>query len=226
MAGIVGRPLAAHQAGAAIEHIIGIGHGCGAPSIAHIDGAQVIAPTEHPIHTGHLGRVETAQVKDRQISTIHKHITHFGDLAGVQVFIHTRDGLKILHATEPTESGRREGIGERGIKDHLGHIGIDAVSVPTGTVVARVHVVGRARAAAAVVVVVERQRRVRRRVVGIGLDSSGAEGTHHGRPEGDKSKEYSFLFHIDSVLWLISAANLVKNPIKRKKNNFSLRCQC
>ena len=59
----------------------------------------------------------------------------------------------------------RSGISERRVKLHLAHIGIRAVSVPTGTVVARVHVVCRARAAATVVVVVERQRRVRRRVV-------------------------------------------------------------
>ena len=77
--------------------------------------------------------------------------------------------MKILHIIKPIVGGRRAGIGERGVKDHLGHTGIGAVSVPIGPIVTRVQVIGRSRAAAAQFVVVERQRRVRRRVAGIGL---------------------------------------------------------
>ncbi len=85
--------------------------------------------------------------------------------------------------------GCRAGINERLVKDYLGHIGIGAVSFPTGIGRGKVQVIGRARAGAAVVVIVERQRRVLRRVAGIGLDSAGAEGAQHGRHQDDKSKE-------------------------------------
>ena len=59
--GIVpGRALAAHQTGAASEHITGVRHSSSAPTIAHIDGPQISATFEHFIHIGYLGRVEVA----------------------------------------------------------------------------------------------------------------------------------------------------------------------
>ena len=109
-----------------------------------------------------------AHINACQLIATSKHPTHIGDLAGVQV-THARDGLKIGHAIEPIESGRRASNSERGVKDHFGHIGIGAIGIPAGIVVAHVQVVGRARAGAALVVVVECQRRVRRRVAGISL---------------------------------------------------------
>ena len=113
-----------------------------------------------------------AQVNARQLAAPTEHIPQIVHKVGVQV-LHARDGFKICHTTEPTEGGRRVGTGERGVKDHLGHIGSGAVCVPTGIVAAaRVQVVGPARAAAALAVVVERQRRVRRRVAGIGFFKS------------------------------------------------------
>ena len=127
------------------------------------------------IHLYHLGRVEVAYIKARKLITIRKHPTHIGHLAGVQV-TQARDGLKIPHVVEPTIGSRRAGIGERGVKDHLSHIGIGTVVLPTGIVVARVQVVGRARAGAALVVVVERQRRVRGRVAGVSLGHSALVG--------------------------------------------------
>ena len=113
-----------------------------------------------------------AQIKACQFITLHEHPIHIGHLAGVQV-THARDGFKFSHTIEPIAGGRRAGIGERGVKDHLGHIVFGAVGVPSGIVGARVQVVGRARAGSALVVVVERQRLVRRRVAGIGLSFSG-----------------------------------------------------
>ena len=63
MIGIIGRALTAHEGLAIYEHFIRIRHGSRAPAVAHIDGFQVRAIKEHPRHIGHLGRVETAQVK-------------------------------------------------------------------------------------------------------------------------------------------------------------------
>ena len=76
------------------------------------------------MHNGHLGRVKVAQVKARQISTVTKHISHIGHLAGVQV-LHARDGLKALHFIKPAVGGRRAGISKRGVKDNFGHIDIE-----------------------------------------------------------------------------------------------------
>ena len=70
---------------------------------------------------------------------------------------------------------RRAGTSERGIKDHFGHLGMSAVSVPNRIVFTRVQVVGRARATAALGVVIERQCRVRRCVASIGLGTRGSE---------------------------------------------------
>ena len=90
-----------------------------------------MAVLEHVAHISHFGGVETAQVKVRQFYTATKHIIHIGDLAGVQV-AHAREGFKFGHGKEPIVGGGRAGISERGVKDHLGHIGFGAVSVPAG----------------------------------------------------------------------------------------------
>ena len=83
MVGIVGRTMAAHQAGAVPEHITGVCHSRSAPIIAHIDGAQIIAAIEHVSHSGHLRRTETAQVKACQTSAAPEHPRHIGYLGRV-----------------------------------------------------------------------------------------------------------------------------------------------
>ena len=60
MVGIVGRALATHKVEAVREHIIGVRHSSSAPTIAHIDGPQIIAAIEHVSHSVHIRRVEIA----------------------------------------------------------------------------------------------------------------------------------------------------------------------
>ena len=242
--GIVGGALAAHQARAVIEHLVGSGHGISVPPAAGIDGSQIAAArehffhaaqvggieaaqvkfcqtravsehavryvqadcveaaqvkfrqtraaSEHVSHVDHVGGVEVAQVKLRQTraasehaehiehlgcveathvkacqgTAVSEHPTHVGHLAGVQV-ADACNGLKFGHFKEPTLGGCRADVGKRRVEDHLGHIGIGAIGVPTGIIAARVQVIGRARAGIAQGIVVERERRVRRCVAGI-----------------------------------------------------------
>ena len=99
---------------------------------------------------------------------------------------------------EPTEGGRRAGISERGVKDHLGHTGFGAVGEPIGLDIALVQVVGRARAAAALVVVVERQRRVLGSIACLGINvSCCTQGTKQARYQSERFQD-NVLFHSDS----------------------------
>ena len=213
MVGIVGGTLAAHQAGAVIEHVCRSGHSRCAPLGTDINGCQIGTSIEHILHAGHIGRVETAQVKYRhtgatgeharhachigsvetaQIKTRQfiagmEHIIHACHLAGVQV-PHPSDGFKVTHFVEPVVGRRRAEIGERVVKGNMLHIGTVAISYPTWLDGAIVQVIGRTHADAALVVVAERQRIGTRRVPGIGLLGTGAKGTHHGRHQDDKSE--------------------------------------
>ena len=159
MVDVVGRTLTAHQAGTILEHVPSVAHGSRRPTIAHIDGPQVIAVDKHVSYLVDLRRVETAQIKTRQFITAIEHESHNGHLTGVQIS-QTLDGFKIPHSVKPTPGGGRAGISKRGVKDHSSHIGFGAIGVPTGIVFSLVHVVGPARATNAQAVVVERQRRV------------------------------------------------------------------
>ena len=138
-------------------------------------GLQIAAAFEHEFHTGHPGRIETAQVKACQTSALIEHINHTGHLTGVQVF-HSLNGFKVTHIIKPRVRGRRARVSERGVKDHPSHIGIAAVNYPIRLIVSIVQVVGSARAAKAQPIVVEGQRRVRRRVARIGFRLIGIPG--------------------------------------------------
>ena len=110
--GIVGRALAAHQAGAVLEHAVRRSHSRCAPPAADINGRQHVTAREHASHVSHLGRVEAAQVNGCQLCTFTKHPSHISHRTGLQVFFHSRDGLKIPHAVEPTIGSRRAGVGK------------------------------------------------------------------------------------------------------------------
>ena len=60
---IIDSALAAHQSDVDIEHTLGGRHGSRAPVLTHIDGLQFGAVSEHALHIGHIGGVETAHVK-------------------------------------------------------------------------------------------------------------------------------------------------------------------
>ena len=82
---MVGRALAAHQAGAIAEHEARIGEGIGGPPAARVDGRQVGAVLEHGAHRCHLGRVEAAQVNHRQVGAVTEHDAHVGHVGRVEV---------------------------------------------------------------------------------------------------------------------------------------------
>ena len=174
MVGIIGRALASHKTGAISEHTCGTCYRCRAPATAHNNGQQTAGVTEHFSHIGHLGRIETAQVKTSQACAVSEHVTHIGYLAGVQV-TDAQNGLKILHAFEPTIGGRRAVVSERRVECHPGHIGIGSVSIPTGIIFLCVQVIGPAHAVSAHVVVVERQHFIVPCVAGIGLGTRSSE---------------------------------------------------
>ena len=83
----IGRTLAAHEAGAAIEHVITYA-ALGAPFVTNDDGLQVGVFCKHSAHRGHFGRVEACEVKLRQRwATIESgyHLRHIGRLQPVQM---------------------------------------------------------------------------------------------------------------------------------------------
>ena len=81
----IGSALAAHQAGAAVEHICRVRHGRSAPAIAHIDGPQIAAVSEHTLHVCHIRGVETAQIKVCQAAAAPEHAYHMGYSTCVQI---------------------------------------------------------------------------------------------------------------------------------------------
>ena len=145
-----------------------------------------------------------AHIKARKPCTILKHTRHACHLAGVQV-VDARDGFKFLHMAKPKAGGRWAGIGERGVKDHLGHRSVGLVGFPAGSHDVRVQAVGRARATVAQIVVVERQRRVLRRIASVSLLGVGAKGTHQGCHHDGHPSEYSFWFH--KLIFLVVVIN-------------------
>ena len=136
-----------------------------------------------------------AHIKARKPCTILKHIRHDSHLAGVQI-LHARDGFKFLHIGKPTVGSRRAGIGERGVKDHLGHRAVGAVGFPAGSHDVRVQAVGRARSCTAQVVVVEREPLVRVCIVGISLLGISTNGAHQGYQHDNHSLKDRVGFHI------------------------------
>ena len=107
-----------------------------------------------------------AHVKTRQTDTIIEHVGHVCHLRRVEVF-QARDRLEILHRRKPTMGTLRACVAEGRVKCRILHIA--AISGPTWHVIARVQVVGRARAIRSHVVIVERQCRIVWRVLRIGL---------------------------------------------------------
>ena len=84
---------------------------------------------------------------------------------------------------------RRAEIGERVVKGNMLHIGIVAISYPTGLDGAIVQVIGRTYTDAALVIVAERQRIGPGRVLGIGFLGTDPKGAHHGRHQDGKSEK-------------------------------------
>ena len=115
MVGIVGRALAAHQAGAVSEHTDRTGHGSRAPTATHIDGPQIGAAKEHVIHNVHIGRVEIPYVKACKTAAGTEHPVHIGQFTGVQV-VQSLDGSEIGHIIKPFVCRQRAGTGEEGSK--------------------------------------------------------------------------------------------------------------
>ena len=93
--GIVSRTHAAHQFGAAIEHIPRRGRRgqcLRTPTVTGIDGRQGTAILEYTTHVSHVRGVEIAHVKTRHIAAATKHVSHVSNCCGVEVF-HVRNGL-------------------------------------------------------------------------------------------------------------------------------------
>ena len=86
--GVIGCALAAHQIVVVMEHIRGTRYSLRTPVLAHIDGSQAGAVVDQSTHIGHVGRIETAQVKARKTAaaTEHvKHVCHIGCVETAQV---------------------------------------------------------------------------------------------------------------------------------------------
>ena len=180
MAGIVGCAVAAHDVGAAGEHIIRNRHCIGIPTRAGKDCRQRGAAVEHILHIGHrscieaaqverrklaaavehaahisnLGGVEGAHVEGRQLTAAVEHAVHIGDFFGMEVF-QSADVHKVAHSSEPRECRRGTLIVERSIKHHMDYS--LTVGIPSGVGVAGVQHVDIIAISRAVTVVAEHE---------------------------------------------------------------------
>ena len=89
--------------GAIKEHITRSGQAISSPTVAHVDGGEIRAATEHVTHVGDIGGIETAQVQVIESRAALEHTRHVGGIRGIEIF-KMCDRVEVRHTTEPTES--------------------------------------------------------------------------------------------------------------------------